>query len=57
VFLGQRVLILTNSPTVIRQDMPIDLPDPRDLLHSRSSPRFAELARRSTRRSTVPREG
>jgi NitT/TauT family transport system ATP-binding protein len=43
VYLGQRVLILSNSPTVIRQDLAIDLPDERDQLHTRSSPRFAEL--------------
>jgi NitT/TauT family transport system ATP-binding protein len=43
VYLGQRVLILSNSPTVIREDLAIDLPDERDQLHTRSSPRFAEL--------------
>lgn len=43
VYLGQRVLILSMSPTVIRQDLLIDLPDKRDQLHTRSSPRFAEL--------------
>jgi NitT/TauT family transport system ATP-binding protein len=43
VYLGQRVLILSKSPTVIRQDLAIDLPDERDQLHTRSSPRFAEL--------------
>src|SRR5215213_10882460 len=43
VYLGQRVLILSNSPTVIRDDLGIDLPDERDQLTTRSSPRFAEL--------------
>ncbi len=43
VYLGQRVLILSESPTVVRQDLLIDLPDQRDQLHTRSSPRFAEL--------------
>ena len=43
VYLGQRVLILSGSPTVVRQDLLIDLPDQRDQLHTRSSPRFAEL--------------
>jgi NitT/TauT family transport system ATP-binding protein len=43
VYLGQRVLILSKSPTVIREDLVIDLPDERDQLHTRSSPRFAEL--------------
>ena len=46
VYLGQRVLILSNSPTVIRDDLPIDLPDERDQLTTRSSPRFAELRAR-----------
>jgi NitT/TauT family transport system ATP-binding protein len=43
VYLGQRVLILSNSPTVVRQDLAIDLPDERDQLNTRSAPRFAEL--------------
>jgi NitT/TauT family transport system ATP-binding protein len=43
VYLGQRVIILSNSPTVVRQDLTIDLPDERDQLHTRSSQRFAEL--------------
>ncbi|MGY2067567.1 ABC transporter ATP-binding protein [Blastococcus sp. SYSU DS0619] len=46
VYLGQRVLILSNSPTVIRDDLQIDLPDERDQLTTRSSPRFAELRAR-----------
>ncbi|SEL65672.1 NitT/TauT family transport system ATP-binding protein [Blastococcus sp. DSM 46786] len=46
VYLGQRVLILSNSPTVIRDDLTIDLPDERDQLTTRSSPRFAELRAR-----------
>ena len=46
VYLGQRVLILSNSPTVIRDDLAIDLPDQRDQLTTRSSPRFAELRAR-----------
>jgi NitT/TauT family transport system ATP-binding protein len=43
VYLGQRVLILSSSPTVVREDLAIDLPDERDQLTTRSSPRFAEL--------------
>ncbi len=43
VYLGQRVLILSSSPTVVRQDLAVDLPDERDQLNTRSSPRFAEL--------------
>jgi NitT/TauT family transport system ATP-binding protein len=43
VYLGQRVLVLSSSPTVIMEDLPIDLPDERDQLTTRSAPRFAEL--------------
>ncbi|ASW54957.1 ABC transporter ATP-binding protein [Plantactinospora sp. KBS50] len=43
VYLGQRVLVLSGSPTVVLDDVPIDLPDERDQLATRSSPRFAEL--------------
>ena len=46
VYLGQRVLMLSASPTVIREDLAIDLPDERDQLTTRSSPRFAELRAR-----------
>jgi NitT/TauT family transport system ATP-binding protein len=46
VYLGQRVLILSSSPTVVREDLAIDLPDERDQLNTRSSPRFAELRAR-----------
>ena len=43
VYLGQRVLVLSNRPTVVLEDVPVDLPDERDQLRTRSSPRFAEL--------------
>ncbi|KQW46929.1 ABC transporter [Nocardioides sp. Root1257] len=43
VYLGQRVLVLSNRPTVILEDVAIDLPDERDQLETRSTPRFAEL--------------
>ncbi|MDR7273727.1 ABC transporter ATP-binding protein [Catenuloplanes atrovinosus] len=43
VYLGQRVLILSASPTVVREDLPIDLPAERDQLHTRAAPRFTEL--------------
>jgi NitT/TauT family transport system ATP-binding protein len=46
VYLGQRVLILSSSPTVVREDLAIDLPDERDQLTTRSSARFAELRAR-----------
>jgi NitT/TauT family transport system ATP-binding protein len=43
VYLGERVLVLSNRPTVVLEDVPIDLPDQRDQLGTRSSARFAEL--------------
>ena len=46
VYLGQRVLMLSASPTVVREDLAVDLPDERDQLTTRSSPRFAELRAR-----------
>ncbi len=43
VYLGERVLVLSSSPTVIQEQLKIDLPDERDQLHTRVAPRFAEL--------------
>ncbi|MDW8806981.1 ABC transporter ATP-binding protein [Streptomyces scabiei] len=43
VYLGERVLILSSSPTVVRERLRVDLPAERDQLHTRAAPRFAEL--------------
>lgn len=43
VYLGQRVVILSSSPTVVLEDVTIDLPAERDQLTTRSLPRFTEL--------------
>jgi NitT/TauT family transport system ATP-binding protein len=43
VYLGQKVIILSSSPTVVREQLTIDLPDERDQLHTRALPRFTEL--------------
>jgi NitT/TauT family transport system ATP-binding protein len=43
VYLGQRVLILSSSPTVVLEDLAVDLPDERDQLTTRSDPRFTQL--------------
>jgi NitT/TauT family transport system ATP-binding protein len=43
VYLGQRVLVLSSAPTVVLDDVTVDLPVERDQLTTRSSPRFAEL--------------
>jgi NitT/TauT family transport system ATP-binding protein len=43
VYLGQRVIVLSSSPTVVVEDLTIDLPAERDQLSTRSDPRFVEL--------------
>jgi NitT/TauT family transport system ATP-binding protein len=43
VYLGQRVIILSSSPTVVREVLDVDLPDQRDQLTTRSDGRFTEL--------------
>ncbi|WP_344827097.1 ABC transporter ATP-binding protein [Actinocorallia longicatena] len=43
VYLAQRVIVLSDSPTVVLEEVVIDLPDDRDQLTTRSLPRFAEL--------------
>ena len=45
VYLGERVLALSSSPTIIMDDVTIDLPDERSQIETRSLPRFAELRR------------
>jgi NitT/TauT family transport system ATP-binding protein len=43
VYLGQRVVILSSSPTVVQEDLTVDLPADRDQLTTRAQPRFTEL--------------
>ncbi|MEU2790379.1 ABC transporter ATP-binding protein [Streptomyces sp. NPDC007100] len=43
VYLGRRVLVLSSAPTVVHEDLPVDLPATRDQITTRSSPRFTEL--------------
>lgn len=43
VYLGQRVLVLSKSPTRVLHDLAIDLPAERDQIETRSTSRFAEL--------------
>ncbi|MFJ2619820.1 ABC transporter ATP-binding protein [Glutamicibacter sp. NPDC087344] len=43
IYLGERVIILSSSPTVVQEDILIDLPVERDQLETRSLPRFTEL--------------
>ncbi|MEU7841425.1 ABC transporter ATP-binding protein [Micromonospora sp. NPDC049114] len=46
VYLGERVLVLSNSPTRVQEDLVIDLPPERDQLTTRALPRFTELRTR-----------
>lgn len=43
VYLAERVIMLSSSPTVVQDVLEIDLPAERDQLETRSLPRFAEL--------------
>ncbi len=43
VYLGRRVLVLSGRPTVVMEDVAIDLPADRDQLGTRSQPEFAAL--------------
>jgi NitT/TauT family transport system ATP-binding protein len=43
VYLGQRVIMLSSSPTTVAEDLAIDLPADRDQLATRSDSRFTEL--------------
>jgi len=46
VYLGQRVVVLSSAPTVVLEDVRIDLPAERDQIGTRSSERFAQLRAR-----------
>ncbi|WP_030315053.1 ABC transporter ATP-binding protein [Streptomyces sp. NRRL B-3229] len=43
VYLGERVIVLSASPTVVREQLKVDLPEERDQVHTRVATRFAEL--------------
>ena len=43
VYLGQRVVVLSSSPTVVQEELAIDLPASRDQLETRALTRFTEL--------------
>jgi len=43
VYLSQRVIMLSSSPTTVAEDLTIDLPADRDQLATRSDARFTEL--------------
>ncbi|WP_213454124.1 ABC transporter ATP-binding protein [Rhizomonospora bruguierae] len=43
VYLGQQVIMLSASPTVVQERLAIDLPAERDQLHTRADARFTHL--------------
>jgi NitT/TauT family transport system ATP-binding protein len=43
VYLAQRVIVLSSSPTHVVESLDVDLPDERDQLATRADPRFTEL--------------
>lgn len=43
VYLGERVVVLSSSPTWVQEDIAIDLPPERDQVTTRALPRFTEL--------------
>ncbi|CAN5523599.1 ABC transporter ATP-binding protein [soil metagenome] len=46
VYLGQRVLVLSSSPTRVLDDVRVDLPEPRNQADTRVHPEFAALRTR-----------
>jgi NitT/TauT family transport system ATP-binding protein len=43
VYLADRVIVLTHSPTEVKEVVPIGLPQPRDQIATKELPEFAEL--------------
>ena len=43
VYLGERVVVLSKSPTWVQEDLAIDLAPERDQITTRALPRFTEL--------------
>jgi NitT/TauT family transport system ATP-binding protein len=46
VYLADRVVILSSSPTRVKESIPIDLPRPRDQISTKELPEFAHLRAR-----------
>jgi NitT/TauT family transport system ATP-binding protein len=43
VYLGDRVVVLTHSPTTVKEIVGVDLPRPRDQIATKELPEFAHL--------------
>jgi NitT/TauT family transport system ATP-binding protein len=57
VYLGQRVIMLSSSPTVVQAELSVDLPAVRDQLHTRADPRFTALRTRVYEQIQAARRG
>ena len=43
VYLSERIVVLTHSPTTVREIVPVDLPFPRDQIATKELAEFAHL--------------
>ena len=43
VYLSDRIVVLTHSPTTVQEIVPVDLPIPRDQIGTKELPGFARL--------------
>ena len=57
VYLGQRVIMLSASPTVVQEQLSVDLPAERDQLHTRADPRFTALRTRVYEQIQAAKQG
>jgi NitT/TauT family transport system ATP-binding protein len=57
VYLADRVVVLTHSPTEVKEILPIDLPRPRDQIATKAEPAFADLRAHVQRLIRVERGG
>ena len=57
VYLGQRVLVMSHAPTVIMEDVAIDLPGERTQLETRSMARFGELRKHIYSKIQLAKQG
>jgi NitT/TauT family transport system ATP-binding protein len=57
VYLGQRVLVMSHAPTVIMEDVVIDLPPERSQLETRSLPAFGDLRKHIYSKIQMAKQG
>jgi len=43
VYLSDRIVVLTHSPTEVKEELPVELPFPRDQIATKELPEFAQL--------------